>query len=637
MTDVKLALRGLRGESAADIIRRVDSLPNATDIEAIDARFGDEIDALAAGVRDDVETAAALAGVATIFATKAAADAGLSGIAANAYVVVMEDEGRSDHKTLYQKVGGVYVFVADLNTITDLVAPGSPRIGDGRAIGAPPAGPTLAEGAAGALTGTYRYAYTETEGTGETPLSPVSSPITVTAKKINVSVPSNRRGTSGRHLYRTAAGGSVYKFLKAFDGGDDYYRSEFIDNIADGALGATAPTSDSTYLSSFEVTESVKFFRTHPDQGDGTGDLTILTGNGAAGGGGGAYSIDFYGPCLGRTRVGTVYQSRVTGDAGSHFIGYHVTDTGLLGVDAAASTLVFKVGAKGNLSVSPLQLSDPSLADGASLALSLVATMPSAPTVASIAAQLNATGAGAASFTQTAQSVAFGAGYTGSSATYAQRLTNSSAHTGISFGLDARATGAAALTIGVAGFTTAGTKTMGLFGSGDGTEPSTAMFRSGIPAMAGAFTNGSGVGDIIVGLDGTTPVFYVENGGDTTIKNVGTNGKLTVTNSGGGGILELSANSGNDVKLGSTNNVPTLLRANGATVITLATGGSVGINESVPDYKLDVNGTFGFTPGASVTPVDNGDVVFELTSNTSLTVKAKGSDGTVRSVVLTLA
>lgn len=44
-----------------------------------------------------------------------------------------------------------------------------------------------------------------------------------------------------------------------------------------------------------------------------------------------------------------------------------------------------------------------------------------------------------------------------------------------------------------------------------------------------------------------------------------------------------------------------------------------------------------FAPGASVTPATNGDVTFELTSNTSLTVKAKGSDGTVRTVVLTLA
>ena len=44
-----------------------------------------------------------------------------------------------------------------------------------------------------------------------------------------------------------------------------------------------------------------------------------------------------------------------------------------------------------------------------------------------------------------------------------------------------------------------------------------------------------------------------------------------------------------------------------------------------------------FVPSTSVTPAANGNMVFELTSNTSLTVKVKGSDGTVRSVVLTLA
>jgi len=42
-------------------------------------------------------------------------------------------------------------------------------------------------------------------------------------------------------------------------------------------------------------------------------------------------------------------------------------------------------------------------------------------------------------------------------------------------------------------------------------------------------------------------------------------------------------------------------------------------------------------PAASQTPVSNGDLTFEATSNTSLTVKYKGSDGTVRSTVLTLA
>ena len=72
-------------------------------------------------------------------------------------------------------------------------------------------------------------------------------------------------------------------------------------------------------------------------------------------------------------------------------------------------------------------------------------------------------------------------------------------------------------------------------------------------------------------------------------------------------------------------------------LMIIKTDGKVGIGESSPDYKLDVNGAFGFNPGSSVTPADNGDVVFQLTNNTTLTVKAKGSDGTVRSGTITLA
>ena len=41
-------------------------------------------------------------------------------------------------------------------------------------------------------------------------------------------------------------------------------------------------------------------------------------------------------------------------------------------------------------------------------------------------------------------------------------------------------------------------------------------------------------------------------------------------------------------------------------------------------------------PQASVVPNGAGDMVFQLTSNTSLEIKVKGSDGTVRSVALTL-
>lgn len=42
-------------------------------------------------------------------------------------------------------------------------------------------------------------------------------------------------------------------------------------------------------------------------------------------------------------------------------------------------------------------------------------------------------------------------------------------------------------------------------------------------------------------------------------------------------------------------------------------------------------------PAASATPANNGDLVFERTSDTSLTLRLKGTDGVVRSVALTLA
>ena len=41
--------------------------------------------------------------------------------------------------------------------------------------------------------------------------------------------------------------------------------------------------------------------------------------------------------------------------------------------------------------------------------------------------------------------------------------------------------------------------------------------------------------------------------------------------------------------------------------------------------------------GTTVTPASNGDLVFETTSNTSVTLRMKGSDGVVRSASLTLA
>ena len=64
--------------------------------------------------------------------------------------------------------------------------------------------------------------------------------------------------------------------------------------------------------------------------------------------------------------------------------------------------------------------------------------------------------------------------------------------------------------------------------------------------------------------------------------------------------------------------------------------GNAGIGITASNYRLNVNGSFGFKPGTSVTPVDNGDVVIEATNNTTLTFKLKGTDAVVRTTTLTL-
>jgi hypothetical protein len=58
---------------------------------------------------------------------------------------------------------------------------------------------------------------------------------------------------------------------------------------------------------------------------------------------------------------------------------------------------------------------------------------------------------------------------------------------------------------------------------------------------------------------------------------------------------------------------------------------------TITQTKISFDVPLEFTPGSSVTPTSNGDVVFELTNNTTLTVKARGSDGTVRSGTVTLS
>jgi hypothetical protein len=70
----------------------------------------------------------------------------------------------------------------------------------------------------------------------------------------------------------------------------------------------------------------------------------------------------------------------------------------------------------------------------------------------------------------------------------------------------------------------------------------------------------------------------------------------------------------------------------------MSVGPTVRINVNDTDMLLTpANGTLRVAIGASVAPVSNGELIFQATSNTSLTFKYKGSDGTVRSASLTLS
>jgi hypothetical protein len=126
--------------------------------------------------------------------------------------------------------------------------------------------------------------------------------------------------------------------------------------------------------------------------------------------------------------------------------------------------------------------------------------------------------------------------------------------------------------------------------------------------------------------------------------------------------IEGARNVGVRVMAMDTTSYPSLTPAAPGTVTALATGKSSDtqyrftVNESgivswgpggstMTDVTLSrsgagalsCSGNFALFPAASATPATNGQMTWQLTNNTTLVIKVKGSDGTVRSTTLTLA
>lgn len=102
----------------------------------------------------------------------------------------------------------------------------------------------LGVGAGIVTTGQHRYLATFVTSDGETDAGLISAPITVVDTPVALSnIPVGGAVVTARKLYRTAAGGTVFYLLAIIANNT---ATTYSDNIADGSLGAQAPTTNTT-------------------------------------------------------------------------------------------------------------------------------------------------------------------------------------------------------------------------------------------------------------------------------------------------------------------------------------------------------------------------------------------------------
>lgn len=136
------------------------------------------------------------------------------------------------------------------------------------------------------------------------------------------------------------------------------------------------------------------------------------------------------------------------------------------------------------------------------------------------------------------------------------------------------------------------------------------------PTVTAKGTTGEGFSGFLTVVGGAVTGLVVSSIG----RNYSTDTELVVSGGGGTGAVL------------TPNNVSGSIQ--GATV---ASGGSGYTNQSLNETMRVGPSSVSLFPAASVTPRDNGEVTFQLTSNTQLTFKVKGSDGVVRSGSIALA
>lgn len=167
---------------------------------------------------------------------------------------------------------------------------------------------------------------------------------------------------------------------------------------------------------------------------------------------------------------------------------------------------------------------------------------------------------------------------------------------------------------------------------------------TGASNASGARTNllpsySSNAGKVLAVNVGGTDVEWIAAGGVGTVTSITAGTGLsggTITST---GTIALANTAVTAASYGSASQVGTFtvdaqgrLTAASNTAIAIANTAVSGLGTMSTQNSSAVT----IQPAASATPSSNGDMVFELTDNTTLTIKVKGSDGTVRVVALTL-
>ena len=113
---------------------------------------------------------------------------------------------------------------------------------------AAPSAPTVAVGAAGVLTGNYRYRISFVTALGKTESGAVSALVAPAAQQVNLSaIPvSSDSAVTSRKIYRTVANGGWPYNTKLVTTINDNTTTIYSDNIADASLGVSEPRVNST-------------------------------------------------------------------------------------------------------------------------------------------------------------------------------------------------------------------------------------------------------------------------------------------------------------------------------------------------------------------------------------------------------